>query len=61
MLTNNPADVDLLITDFALQVVIFLKYIGGTSYKIITLKNLTVLRSQGCWFFESQLHSLVAL
>ena len=28
--TSNPADFNLLITDFAVQVVIFFNYIGGT-------------------------------
>ena len=55
MLTKNTADFDLLIIDFAGQVVIIFKYVWGTSYKIITFKNLAVLNFQGCQFFEGQL------
>ena len=34
-LKNNISSFNLLITDFAVQVVILFKDIGGTSYKII--------------------------
>ena len=57
LLTSNPADFDLVITDFAVQVMIFLKYIciRVTSYKIIIFNNPAVFRSLGRWFFEGQL------
>ena len=57
--TSNPADFDPLITDLAVQVIIFFRYIGGTSYKIITFKNPPVFRSQGFRFFEGELYNRI--
>ena len=54
--TSNPADFDLLIINFGVQINIFFKYTGGTSYKIIIFKNPAVCRTQGCQFFEGQLY-----
>ena len=53
VLTSNHADFDLLITDFAVQVLIFFKCIGDTSCKIINLKDLS---SRSCRFFKGQLY-----
>ena len=44
VLTSNPADFDLLITDFAVQVIIFFKYIGAhhTNYNLQKSSSLSL-------------------
>ena len=46
----------LLITHFAVHVLILFKNIWGSSYKIITFKNPAVLRPRDCRFFKGQLY-----
>ena len=69
VLIRNPADFDPLTTDFAVQVVIFFKYRGGISYKIITFKNLAASglrlpvfrRSTSAVFYKTFLQKLILL